>query len=91
VEAPPNLGRLGVRENPVSPDFGPGGCRGTRRSPVPADALTKPAHRSDTTYVAGCLFRVVTLCAHAVHAKAGHWVINKRGIVDAADRLTSVR
>jgi predicted nucleotidyltransferase len=52
-------------------------------------ALTKPAHRSDTTYVAGCLFRVVTLCAHAVHAKAGHWVINEKGIVDAADRLTS--
>lgn len=52
-------------------------------------ALTKSAHRSDAIFVAGCLFRVVTLCAHAVHAKAGRWVINEKGIVDAADRLPS--
>lgn len=50
-------------------------------------ALTKSAHRADTTYVAGCLFRVVTLCAHVVHAKAGRWVVNEKGLVDAADRL----
>jgi len=50
-------------------------------------ALAKSAHRSDTTFVAGCLFRVVTLCAHAVHAQAGRWVTNEKGIVDAADRL----
>lgn len=49
--------------------------------------LAKPARRADTTYVAGCLFRVVTLCAHAVHAQAGRWVINEKGLVDAAARL----
>jgi len=50
-------------------------------------ALGKSADRGDTTFVGGCLFRVVTLCAHAVHAKAGRWVVNEKGLVDAADRL----
>ena len=49
--------------------------------------LAKPAHRADTTFVAGCLFRVVTLCAYALHARAGRWVINEKGVVDAAARL----
>jgi len=49
--------------------------------------VTKPAHREDTTFVAGCLFRVVTLCAHALHARAGRWVVNEKGLVDAAGRL----
>jgi predicted nucleotidyltransferase len=49
--------------------------------------LTKPARRGDTTFVAGGLFRVVTLCAYAIHAKAGRWVTNEKGAVDAAARL----
>ncbi len=49
--------------------------------------LTKSVHRGDTTFVAGCLFRVVTLCAHAIHARAGRWAINEKGVVDAAARL----
>lgn len=52
-------------------------------------ALPKAAGRGDTTYVAGCLFRVVGLCAHALHAKAGRWVINEKGLVAAAGRLTT--
>jgi predicted nucleotidyltransferase len=47
----------------------------------------KPAHRADTTFVAGCLFRVVMLCAYAIHAKARRWVINEKGAVDGAARL----
>lgn len=50
-------------------------------------ALVKSAARGDTTLVAGCLFRVVALCAHAVHARAGSWVISEKGVVDAAGRL----
>lgn len=50
-------------------------------------ALPKPAKRGDVSFVAGCLFRVVGLCAHAVHAKAGRWVISEKGLVDAAGRL----
>jgi predicted nucleotidyltransferase len=49
--------------------------------------LTKPARRGDTAFVAGCLFRVVTMCAYAIHARAGRWVINEKGVVDAAARL----
>ncbi|GAA3396594.1 hypothetical protein GCM10020369_73890 [Cryptosporangium minutisporangium] len=46
------------------------------------------AGRGDTTCVAGCLFRVVGLCAHAVHAHAGAWLINEKGAVDAAAALS---
>ena len=52
-------------------------------------ALVKSAARGDTTLVAGCLFRVVALCAHAVHARDGRWVISEKGLVDAAGRLPS--
>jgi len=37
--------------------------------------------------VAGTLFRVVGLCAHAIHAKAGRWVVSEKGLVAAAGRL----
>jgi hypothetical protein len=63
----------GVRENPYRQILGQAVVEGLDEARFLLGALTKPAHRSDTTYVAGCLFRVVTLCAHAVHAKAGHW------------------
>ena len=47
----------------------------------------KALSRSDTTYVAGCLFRVVLLCAHALHAHAGRWLTNEKGAVRSAGRL----
>lgn len=50
-------------------------------------ALGKPVGRGDGAYVAGMLFRVVGLCANAVHARAGVWAINEKGLVDAAGRL----
>ncbi len=50
-------------------------------------ALTKSASRGDVAVVAGTLFRVVGLCAHALHARAGRWVINEKGLVDDAGRL----
>lgn len=46
-----------------------------------------PAKRGDVAFVAGCLFRVVELCAHAIHATAGRWVINEKGLIDAAATL----
>jgi len=51
--------------------------------------LDRSARRGDVVLVAGSLFRVVGLCAHAVHAKAGRWVINEKGLVDAAGRLST--
>jgi len=49
--------------------------------------LAKPAARGDTTLLAGSLFRVVALCAHALHARAGRWVVNEKGLVEDAGRL----
>ena len=49
--------------------------------------LQKPAERGDVALVAGALFRVVGLCAHALHARAGRWVVNEKGLVEAAGRL----
>jgi hypothetical protein len=40
--------------------------------------------RRDATYVAGCLFRAVGLCAHALHAHSRRWLIAEKGAVAAA-------
>jgi len=44
----------------------------------------KAVSRGDTTYVAGCLFRAVGMCAHALHGHAGRWLINEKGAVASA-------
>lgn len=47
----------------------------------------KAVSRADSAYVAGCLFHVVLLCAHALHAAAGRWLVNEKGAVASAGRL----
>ena len=47
----------------------------------------KAVGREDAVYIAGCLFRIVGLCAHALHGRAGRWVINEKGLIRSADRL----
>jgi predicted nucleotidyltransferase len=47
----------------------------------------KAVSRADRAYVCGCLFRAVLLCAHALHAHAGRWVVNEKGAVSAAGQL----
>jgi hypothetical protein len=47
----------------------------------------KAVVRDDAAYVAGCLFRSVGLCAHALHAHAGRWLLNEKGAVSAAGGL----
>jgi predicted nucleotidyltransferase len=47
----------------------------------------KAVSRSDSAYVCGCLFRAILLCAHALHANAGRWLINEKGAVSAAGQL----
>ena len=47
----------------------------------------KAADRGDNVYVTGCLFRAFGLCAHALHACAGRWLINEKGSIAAAGRL----
>ncbi|GIF10832.1 nucleotidyltransferase domain-containing protein [Actinoplanes teichomyceticus] len=47
----------------------------------------KGVSRCDTGYVAGCLFRLAGVCAHALHGAAGQYLINEKGAVAAAGRL----
>ncbi len=49
----------------------------------------KAVTRSDATYVAGCLFRIAVLCAHALHGRDGRWLVNEKGAVAGAARLPS--
>jgi hypothetical protein len=47
----------------------------------------KAITRGDTAYIAGCLFRLVGVCAHALHGAARQWLINEKGAVAAAAAL----
>jgi hypothetical protein len=47
----------------------------------------KAVARGDSAYVAGCLFRLVGVCAHALHGAAGRWLINEKGAVASAAAL----
>lgn len=47
----------------------------------------KAIGRGDIAYVAGCLFRVVGVCVHALHGRAGRWLINEKGAVASTARL----
>lgn len=51
------------------------------------DNARKAVSRGDTTYIAGCIFRAIGLCAHALHGHAGRWLINEKGAVASAARL----
>jgi predicted nucleotidyltransferase len=44
----------------------------------------KAVSRGDVTYLAGCLFRLVGVCAHALHGAGRRWLINEKGAVAAA-------
>jgi hypothetical protein len=47
----------------------------------------KALPKRDTAYTAGCLFRAVLLCAHALHGHARRWLVNEKGAVRAAANL----
>ena len=47
----------------------------------------KAVTRRDVAYLSGCLFRLVGVCAHALHGAAGRWLVNEKGAVAAADAL----
>lgn len=54
------------------------------------DNARKAVSRADTAYVAGCLFRVVQLCAHALHGQARSWLVNEKGAIASAAHLAGV-
>jgi hypothetical protein len=47
----------------------------------------KAVTRGDAAYVAGCLFRLVGVCTHALHGAAGRWLVNEKGAVAATAAL----
>ncbi|MFC7527893.1 nucleotidyltransferase domain-containing protein [Actinoplanes sp. GCM10030250] len=47
----------------------------------------KAVTRGDSAYIAGCLFRLAGVCAHALHGAARQWLINEKGAVAAAGAL----
>jgi predicted nucleotidyltransferase len=53
------------------------------------DVARKSAGRGDATYVEMCLVHAAGIMAHALHARAGRWVVNEKGLVDAAGLLPS--
>jgi predicted nucleotidyltransferase len=52
-----------------------------------AQFLVDVAGKGDASYVAGCLFRAVGVLAHALHGRAGQWLINEKGMAQSAARL----
>lgn len=61
-----------------------------RRLPEAAftlDIARKATTRGDVVYVAGCLFRALGVCAYTLHAAAGRWAINEKGLIAAAGAL----
>jgi hypothetical protein len=52
-----------------------------------AGVARKAVPRGDSAYLAGCLFRLVGVCAHALHGAAGRWLVNEKGAVAAAAAL----
>ncbi|MFC0503488.1 nucleotidyltransferase family protein [Micromonospora costi] len=47
----------------------------------------KAVPAGDSAYVAGCLFRVVGVLVHALHGRAGRWLVNEKGMITSAGRL----
>ena len=52
------------------------------------DIARKAVTRGDTADIAGCLFRVVEVCAQALHGRAEYWLINEKDAVASAGRLS---
>lgn len=50
-------------------------------------AAHKATARGDTVYVAGVIVHALLLCAHALHGRAGRWLISEKGAIASAGRL----
>lgn len=50
-------------------------------------AAHKATGRRDTVYVAGVIVHALLLCAHALHGRAGRWLISEKGAIASAGRL----
>ena len=51
------------------------------------EGASKATARGDTVYVASVIAHAFLLCAHALHGRAGRWLINEKGAIAGAARL----
>lgn len=81
------LARLQIQTQQYPPLLAEALVAGLWEASFAVDNARKAVARGDTVYVAGCLFRALALCAHALHGHAGRWLVNEKGAVSAAARL----
>ena len=43
---------------------------------------------TDPVYAAGCIFRAIMVCNHALHGRAERWLINEKAATEASSRLS---
>ncbi|MFD3443353.1 nucleotidyltransferase domain-containing protein [Microbacteriaceae bacterium 4G12] len=81
------LGRLRGQMADYPPALADALAAGLWEARFSIDIAKKGAAHGDAAYVSGCLFRAVMLCAHALHGRAGRWLVNEKGAVASAGRL----
>ena len=81
------LGALRDRLQPYPPALAEALIAGLWEADFLVAIARKGVARVDTAYVAGCLFRLVGVCTHALHGGAGRWLINEKGAVAATAAL----
>ncbi|HEY7010798.1 MAG TPA: nucleotidyltransferase domain-containing protein [Jatrophihabitantaceae bacterium] len=80
--------RLRESAGAYPPALGDALVRGLAEAQFLLMVAAKAAGRADSAYVAGCLFRIVGVCAHALHGRSARWLINEKGAVASAGRLS---
>jgi hypothetical protein len=90
VLADPSGELTGLHEsaNSYPPTLGDALVRGIEEARFLLMVAGKAVRRGDTAYVSGCLFRIVGVCVHALHGRSRRWLINEKGAVAAAGRLS---
>ncbi|MEV6597299.1 nucleotidyltransferase domain-containing protein [Actinoplanes sp. NPDC051346] len=82
------LAALRTRTRTLPPALGEALVAGLWEADFLIGVARKAVSRGDSSYIAGCLFRIVGICAHALHGAAGQWLVNEKGAVAAASALT---
>lgn len=81
------LRELQEAARPYPPALAESGVDALGEAHLTLSGARKAVSRADTTFVAGCVFRALVLCAHALHARAGRWLVHEKGAVTAAGLL----
>lgn len=82
-----DLAALRARLDPYPPALSAAFAAGLWEADFLIGTARKAVSRGDVAYLAGCLFRALGVCAHALHGAAGAWVVNEKGLVASAARL----